>query len=396
MAVVKFIQAQSMAIQSSGASIGDTTLILQSFKQIDGTTNILTADLGDKCYGTLEPNNGTQEEAISFTGVTQNANGTATLTGVKSVGFVSPYTETVGLAKSHSGGVTFILSNDAGFYGNILTYVNTSLASGAPFANSTTAGISKLSIDPVSGANPIAVGDNDTRVPSQAQKNYLVSVINTGIPYAAAAGTSSAYTATLASSITSLASGTALNFQIPVTNATGVTLNINALGAKPIRKNYTTTLASGDLISGQITSVVYDGAEFQLTAPVATSPISIAASGQTTKDISANTTTTIAHGLGRLPKLTHVTATLCANSSAAYSTAWATISNGTTSAMSSAIDGGTATTGASSSAFTLYNSVTGANSISGTVSVDATNITITWVVTGAPTGTAQIIYDVIG
>jgi len=127
----KFIQAQSFAITSAGAALGDTTLTLQSFKQIDGTTNIVTADLGDYCFGTIEPNNGTQEEATRFTGVTQNANGTATLTGVYSVGFVSPYTATSGLAKSHAGGATFILSNDAGFYNQFATPANNNTWTGS-------------------------------------------------------------------------------------------------------------------------------------------------------------------------------------------------------------------------------------------------------------------------
>ena len=67
-------------------------------------------------FGTIEPGNGTQEEQISFTGITQNSNGTATLTGVSSVGFFYPYTATSGLLKTHAGSTLFIISNTAGFY----------------------------------------------------------------------------------------------------------------------------------------------------------------------------------------------------------------------------------------------------------------------------------------
>lgn len=141
----KFIQAQSFQLQASGASSGDTSIVLQSFKYSDGTTNIVTADLGDWCYMTLEPNNGTQEEAIQFTGVTQNASGTATLTGVSSVGFKSPYTVTSGLSKSHAGGVTCIVSNDAALYGNIINYMNSTLASGiSPVASTSVKGIVQI------------------------------------------------------------------------------------------------------------------------------------------------------------------------------------------------------------------------------------------------------------
>lgn len=173
MATPKFVQAQSFIVQASGASAGDTTLILQSFKYPDGTTNIVTADLGDQCYGTLEPNNGTQEEAIQFTGVTQNAGGTATLTGVSSVGFKYPYTVTSGLAKSHAGGVTFILSNDAALYGNLVTYMNNTAASGAALASSSIAGLTKLTVDPASPSVPIAIGAND---PAYATAALAVSI----------------------------------------------------------------------------------------------------------------------------------------------------------------------------------------------------------------------------
>ena len=163
MAVLNFIQAQKFVISGSGTAIGDTTIILQSMVGIDAA-NIVTADLGTKAYGTLEPGNGTQEEAISFTGVTQNANGTATLTGVKTCLFKSPYTETSGLAKTHAGASTFILSNDAGFYNNIMTYVNTSLSSGAVPATTSVNGIVQMSVAPVAAPTPIAVGDNDPRL----------------------------------------------------------------------------------------------------------------------------------------------------------------------------------------------------------------------------------------
>lgn len=111
----KWIQAQPFKLSGSGASIGDTTIILQSMVGIDAST-ITTSDIGSFGEGTLEPGNGSQEEAIQFTGITQNANGTATLTGVSTCLFKSPYTAMSGLAKTHAGASTFILTNTARFY----------------------------------------------------------------------------------------------------------------------------------------------------------------------------------------------------------------------------------------------------------------------------------------
>jgi hypothetical protein len=272
MATLKFVQAQKFSLSGSGASIGDTTITLQSMLGINGTA-ITTTDIGTAGFGTIEPGNGTQEEAIKFTGITQNSNGTATLTGVSSVLFISPYTATSGLSKTHAGATTFILSNDAAFYGAILDYVDNSLmASGIPATN-LVAGISKLSVAAVSAANPIVVGDNDTRMLASGTALYVGGITNTSIPYVVATGTTQAYTATLASSVSSLASGTYIHFLAPSTNASSVTLNVNGLGAKTIKKPFSSSLASGEILTGQVTSVVYDGTSFQLQNQSQVGPI---------------------------------------------------------------------------------------------------------------------------
>ena len=66
-------QLQFQTLAGSGATIGDTVLILSSFLDIDGNP-IVMANLGTKAYATLEPGNATQEEQVSFTGITQNVN----------------------------------------------------------------------------------------------------------------------------------------------------------------------------------------------------------------------------------------------------------------------------------------------------------------------------------
>ena len=49
------------------------------------------------------------------------------------------------------------------------------------------------------------------------------------------------------------------------------TLNVNTLGAKALLKEDGVSLASGDILAGQMLSAVYDGAEFCLLSPVMTS-----------------------------------------------------------------------------------------------------------------------------
>lgn len=109
----------------AGAGINSTasTIQLTSFKTPDGN-NIVMTSFGAKGYGALEV--GTSKlENISFTGVTQNANGTALLTGVsRGLLFTTPFTASTTLAKAHSGAANFVLSNTASYYGDQFAFVN--------------------------------------------------------------------------------------------------------------------------------------------------------------------------------------------------------------------------------------------------------------------------------
>ncbi len=112
----RFAQVQPYTLSGAGAVIGNTTITLRSMTDIDGNALTMSGTFGDIGFGTLSPGSGTLEEQICFTGLTNNANGTVTLTGVKSVSFVYPYTQTTGLLKTHAGASPFIISNTSGFY----------------------------------------------------------------------------------------------------------------------------------------------------------------------------------------------------------------------------------------------------------------------------------------
>lgn len=47
-------------------------------------------------------------------------------------------------------------------------------------------------------------------------------------------------------------------------NTGASTLNINGLGAIPIKKSVSTALSSGDIITGQLEILMYDGTNFQM------------------------------------------------------------------------------------------------------------------------------------
>jgi len=60
--------------------------------------------------------------------------------------------------------------------------------------------------------------------------------------------------------------GLRICFKAAAANTGAVTLNCNALGAKAITKNGTTALGAGDIPSGAVVLVSYDGTQFQLLA----------------------------------------------------------------------------------------------------------------------------------
>lgn len=194
------VQVQKLKLAGSGCTSSATSIILQSFALVDGTL-VTTAMIGDKGFGTLEPGT-SKEESISFTGITQNADGTATLTGVtRGLDFVSPYAEVSGNKYSHAGGTIFVVSNTSAFYGNIKTYIDDIAFAGAPDASSTVKGLvevatqAEIDAGTAAGATSakLAVGPDQlalsiyaTRLPTADEKIGLASLLSPGLifPYA--------------------------------------------------------------------------------------------------------------------------------------------------------------------------------------------------------------------
>ena len=82
-------------------------------------------------------------------------------------------------------------------------------------------------------------------------------------------------TGTLAPAITAYATGNLFSFVAVATNTGAATINLNSLGAKSITKSGTTALAAGDIVSGQLYLIEYDGTRFQLLNPSIPTPSGI-------------------------------------------------------------------------------------------------------------------------
>lgn len=118
------VGGQTYTLSGAGINSSATSITLNSFTTPDGRALAMSM-FGSIGYAVIDPNSPTKIEDVTFTGITQNANGTAVLTGVsRGMDFVSPYAASTSLAYSHSGGAYLILSNSAGFYGQQFLFSN--------------------------------------------------------------------------------------------------------------------------------------------------------------------------------------------------------------------------------------------------------------------------------
>jgi hypothetical protein len=112
-----------------------------------------------------------------------------------------------------------------------------------------------------------------------ARTNYAsaAQVQDSTLTYLTSISGTDTITALAPVSMSALAAGQTFRFIAAGANTTtAVTLNINSIGAKNITKNGTTALAIGDIPSGSIVVVVYDGTQFQLTTlPTYTAPFNL-------------------------------------------------------------------------------------------------------------------------
>lgn len=298
---VLYVQAQAFTLAGSGVIIGDTSIVLTSMKDIDGN-NLTMANFGTKGYCTIEPGNGEFEEAITFSGITQNANGTATLTGVNTVLFLSPYTETAGLAKTHAGGTQLIVTNSAAFYSNFANASNP-LTITAPWTFDVTTGRPRLSADvdtavaeelvgfgqlsrqAIAGAaNASTTVKGLVELATQAELDARSTTGGSGallVPtpdimrsllmsdYVVDTGAADAYVITTVPVTTAYVAGQIFTFKAANASTGTSTLNVNGLGAKTILKQTNTPLAANDIVAGSIVMVQYDGTSMQLLSGTA-------------------------------------------------------------------------------------------------------------------------------
>ena len=138
------------------------------------------------------------------------------------------------------------------------------------------------------GSNRLTAVADGTAKTDAATVNQIQS--NAPAYQATDTGTANAHVIALSPAITAYASGQKVTFKSGSANTTASTLNVNGLGVKAIKKLHDQDVASGDIESGSIVTVVYDGTNFQMTSQVAAAG-SFALSATDVLDFGASTLT---------------------------------------------------------------------------------------------------------
>jgi microcystin-dependent protein len=148
---------------ASSVSSSQTSIKLSSFAEPQSNTPYTMAYLNSALeYGTIDPGTNSSE-FVSFSGITQNADGTATLTGVvRGLARSYPYTSSATFQTQHSGQANFVLSNPPQLYNDIYSYVNNVVYNGAPDASPTVKGIVEVATAAEAASNAAASSSQTT------------------------------------------------------------------------------------------------------------------------------------------------------------------------------------------------------------------------------------------
>lgn len=117
------------------------------------------------------------------------------------------------------------------------------------------------------GMNPSSV--NDTIRENMAVMKRFYADLNGSV---ASTGSSNAYVVAANQTLTAYYDGLILGFDANHANTGAATVNVDALGAKTIKKHNDQDLASGDIEVGQKVVVIYDGTNFQLISSLGNAP----------------------------------------------------------------------------------------------------------------------------
>jgi hypothetical protein len=165
--------------------------------------------------------------------------------------------------------------------------------------------------------------NSDTKIATQRAVKTYADAVSSPVgkswnEYAVDAVGTDSYAITL-TGFTAYVAGQTFKFKAGTANTGACSLNVNGLGAKTIKKDVSSDLATGDILENQIVTVIYDGTNMQMVNPSVINGATqvsgvIPAANLTVHDTtsgvgnapSSSSTQTITHSLGRTPKIIRI------------------------------------------------------------------------------------------
>lgn len=261
--------------------------------------------------------------------------------------------------------------------GILITGVDTNqtgLTANSVYYASNTAG----AISSTSGTNTRVIGfatDTD-------KLHFNPDFIKNNKSYAVDSVGTDSYAITLQESFNAYYAGMEISFKAGTANTGACSLNVNGLGAKTIKKDVSSDLDTNDIKANQIVKVIYDGTNFQLI----NRKEPLFASGVVENNSKkSGFTNTIAHGLGVTPKIVRV------NAKTYMSDSYSVYQNSSQFSISNYYNDGRRFS--LSSTLRVTAGYDDGDYLTGVISVDATNIIITWTENNSFSGSFNVLWE---
>lgn len=292
---------QTYTLNSSISSVQNTISLTSFTEPVTGTPYTMALINSDVAYGTIAPKT-TSSEFISFTGVTQNADGTATLTGVtRGLAKKYPFTTDSAYKLPHSGQSIFIISDAPQVFEefvplrNDVTIAGVKTFSSSPVVPTPTTSTQAANKSYVDGVAIAGAPNASTSIQglvqeaTQAQVDAKTQTGSTGAKlfqnlstqrstltsdYVVDTGATNAYAIAPSPAVIAYTTGQIFSFKAVNANTAASTLNVSSLGTKNIFKYGSLALVANDIVVGQIVEVEYDGTQFQMLSQSGNAKIS--------------------------------------------------------------------------------------------------------------------------
>ena len=151
-------------VSSSATSITLTSLTIKQTGQKIRTSDLVQGG-SDSFYVTLEPGNTSRQEIVGCTTVTQNGNGSATLSGCsRGLSPIYPYTASTTLRFTHGGSSQVIFGDAPQIFNDFNNYIASAIVSGAVDSSATVKGIVEKATGAEAAAHA-AIGSGNTTAP---------------------------------------------------------------------------------------------------------------------------------------------------------------------------------------------------------------------------------------